>query len=135
MKILLVDDDEQVREAIVYALMDNLYVKADQIYQSWNGGQALRIYDKHGPFDIVLTDNQMPVMNGIQFCQKLVKEDVQPMAIIMVTGCDRCELDGLPRGVMHFNKRYPIADLIGMLKNVYRPWDKVEKRTPPRTQF
>ena len=82
-KVLVVDDDPHVINKIVDILseLDENYI----FYQSNNGELAFQIADKYMP-DIILTDWDMPVMNGIEFITKLSQnEKTKDIPIVMVT--------------------------------------------------
>jgi DNA-binding response OmpR family regulator len=82
-KVLVVDDDPHVINRIVDILseLDENYI----FYQSNNGELAFQIADKYMP-DIILTDWDMPVMNGIEFISKLSQnEKTKDIPIVMVT--------------------------------------------------
>jgi signal transduction histidine kinase/DNA-binding response OmpR family regulator len=68
--ILLVEDEEMVRELACYALMDRGY----QVLEAGNGQQALQIAQQHnGPIHLLLTDVVMPGgVSGRQLAETLV---------------------------------------------------------------
>lgn len=77
---IIVDDDETSR-AVLSALVDknsrlNLLGVAD------NGRQALRLTKKHHP-DLIFLDISMPVMNGFEFLDELIRHN--RLKIILVT--------------------------------------------------
>ena len=63
MKILLVDDDQKIRSLTRAVLTQKL--KAD-IFEAENGSEGLSLLQKI-KFDIIILDNEMPVMNGYEF--------------------------------------------------------------------
>lgn len=82
-KILLVDDHEMIRDAIKF------YFKNDPDYEiveeAENGIEALKILESK-PIDILLTDINMPQMNGIELME-MVKEkhkDIKVLVLSMV---------------------------------------------------
>jgi CheY-like chemotaxis protein len=116
MRVLVADDDEDVRQAIIDLATDCLGLKPEDIQKCWNGAQALHAYRRRGPFDLVITDNEMPVMKGVDFCRELVKLEEQPKAIIMITGSSRSDLKGLPEQVQLFTKGRPLEELQSIIK-------------------
>ena len=118
MRVLVVDDDEDVRQVIIDLATRCLDLKPEDIQKCWNGAQALHAYRRLGLFDLVLTDNEMPVMRGIDFCKELVKLEEQPKAIIMITGSSRSDLKGLPEQVQLFTKGRPLEELVTIFKKV-----------------
>lgn len=76
-KILYVEDDEIAREnGIEY--LENYF---DIIYDASNGLEALALYDKHKP-DIIITDIEMPKLNGLEFVQRIREKDDTTQIII-----------------------------------------------------
>jgi DNA-binding response OmpR family regulator len=63
-RLLLVDDDEDLRISLAEALEESGYV----VIQAANGQKALELLEAERP-DLVLLDLLMPVLNGWQFCQ------------------------------------------------------------------
>jgi len=82
MKVLIVDDNEKVREVV----RDYLPVNADEIFECADGGAALALYRKHLP-DWVLMDWEMPEMNGITAIREIIAEFPEAN-ICMVTAFD-----------------------------------------------
>jgi signal transduction histidine kinase len=79
-KILLVDDEEDIREVVHLSLADMGY----QVLEAEDGDEALRIFQKVQP-PIVLTDIKMPNMDGIELLQKIKRENPET-EVIMITG-------------------------------------------------
>ena len=64
--ILLVDDEEDIREVLSMSLTDIGY----HVFEAQNGKEALRIFKEINP-PIVLTDIKMPGIDGIELLQKI----------------------------------------------------------------
>ena len=79
-KLLLVDDEKDIRDVLNLALSDMGY----EVFEAENGAEALRIFKEVSP-PIVLTDIKMPRMDGIELLQK-VKRDNPEAEVIMITG-------------------------------------------------
>ena len=79
-KILIVDDEEDVRDVIAIALSDMGY----EVYTAGNGEEALLSYKAVRP-PIVLTDIKMPGMDGIELLRKIKRENPDA-EVIMATG-------------------------------------------------
>jgi DNA-binding response OmpR family regulator/DNA-binding CsgD family transcriptional regulator len=84
-KILIVDDEPAALESIV-----NCYIESREpfeLFQALNGETAFQVVQKVVP-DLVLTDWEMPVMDGLQLIGKLrATEAFCDSPVIMVTGC------------------------------------------------
>ena len=78
--ILIVDDDEMIREYIKELLLFNDY----KVTQAENGKQGLKQVYEDKP-DLVITDIVMPEMEGISFIQELHAYN-KNMPIIAMTG-------------------------------------------------
>ena len=79
-RILVVDDDAQVRELICAILAAYGY----DIAEASNGKTAVRMYHEQ-PFDLVITDLVMPDMEGIELIGELRKID-QNVKVIAISG-------------------------------------------------
>ncbi len=78
--ILLVDDEEDIRDVLSISLEDRGY----RIYTAENGQTALDLYDRIKP-TIVITDIKMPGLDGIELLRKL-KQRNPDIEVIMITG-------------------------------------------------
>jgi two-component system response regulator VanR len=83
-KILYVEDDEIARENGVEYLQ-NFF---EQIYEASDAIKALQLYEKYQP-DIIITDIQMPKLNGLEFVKRIRKKDKKTQIIIITAFCDR----------------------------------------------
>ncbi|MBI9089316.1 MAG: response regulator [Desulfobacterium sp.] len=79
-EILLVDDEEDIRDVLAIALTDLGY----GVTMAENGQKAIKAFETR-PFSIVLTDIKMPVMDGIQLLKR-IKQLSPGTEIIMITG-------------------------------------------------
>ena len=59
-RILIVDDNEDIRDALI----DSLTLRGYHCEEADDGESALRCLDTEG-FDLVILDYWMPIMNGI----------------------------------------------------------------------
>ena len=91
-KILIVDDSQLIHN--MYKLILNRY-QGCRIIDAMNGLEALDILSGESDFDIILLDINMPVMNGIQFLEKLHGENLFPHIPIIVISTEGREEDTL----------------------------------------
>ena len=77
-KILVVDDEAMVREAISVLLEEKGY----EVRTANNGRAGVEAYADFAP-DLVLTDISMPDMEGIEFLQVLRKKEKSLPVIVM----------------------------------------------------
>lgn len=83
-KILYVEDDEITRENAVEYLQNFFEV----IYEASDAIKALQLYEKYKP-DIIITDIQMPKLNGLEFVQRIRQKDKKTQIIIITAFCDK----------------------------------------------
>jgi DNA-binding NarL/FixJ family response regulator len=100
-KILLVDDHPLVLEGLKGLLMHENAIEI--VATAYNGKQALEfIKAAHTPIDLVVSDIDMPEMNGIELCKELKKLNHPPQVLVlsvhtsstMVKGAIAAEADG-----------------------------------------
>ncbi len=108
MKILLVEDENIVRKTLVGILKDLEY----QVTAAEDGRSALEIAQK-GRFDVLLTDNQMPYMTGLELVHELRKQEICPEKVIMMSAD---EIDKLPKNVFFLKKTFKLIQLEELLK-------------------
>lgn len=82
MKILVVDDDEAVRESLRRSLTFNGY----SVVLAENGEQALNIINQQ-QLDGMILDVMMPQIDGLQVCREL-RNRGDDMPILMLTARD-----------------------------------------------
>jgi putative two-component system response regulator len=81
MKVLIVDDEKLSRKTLVYYIQKLGY----EVLQAENGEQGLRIWKEESP-RIVLTDWNMPVMDGAELCRGIRNADGDDYTyLIMIT--------------------------------------------------
>jgi two-component system response regulator FlrC len=82
MKILVVEDDPNLREAIV----DSLMLKGHQVLDVCNGIEAVKVITK-ASLDLVLSDINMPEMDGLQLLAHVKKHQPWlPMVLMTAYG-------------------------------------------------
>ena len=76
--ILVAEDDVLLREELV----DYISIFIDTIYQANDGIEALAMYEAYTP-DILFTDINMPLLNGLDLIEKIRKTDKEIEIIII----------------------------------------------------
>lgn len=90
-RVLVVDDDEGIRELIAMALSDEGY----GVQTACHGAEALDLIDLAPP-DLILLDMRMPVMDGWEFV-RLYRQSSGPQAPIVALTAGRDALNGAAR--------------------------------------
>lgn len=86
MRILVVDDDMTV-------LMESgwfLHNAGHAVCKAHGGKEALHTFEQRGPFDVVLTDYDMPDMNGVDLCFA-IRKLTPTQRIVINTGSNTLE--------------------------------------------
>lgn len=81
-KILVIDDSESIREIISVGLKNTGY----DVIKGTNGQEGLQILEKHHNIKLILTDLNMPVMDGISLVREIRKTEKHKYTpIILIT--------------------------------------------------
>ncbi len=84
-KVLIVDDSEMVRNFHSYILRDAGF----EVRTAGDGAEALEVFLQEG-FDLIITDINMPNMDGLTFIRK-VREIDQRVPIIIISTQDEAQ--------------------------------------------
>jgi len=79
--VVYAEDDEFVRSAIAHYLQR----RVKEVREAENGEEGLALTRKYNP-DIVITDLEMPIMNGMEMIKKIREEFGPNKPIIIITG-------------------------------------------------
>ncbi|MEM5532595.1 diguanylate cyclase [Pseudoalteromonas arctica] len=91
-KVLVVDDSKSTRRYICSLLVRHKY----QIIEAQDGQEALKMLENSPDISVIITDNEMPNMNGDELCseiRRLYSNDEK--AIIGISGSDSLGLSSL----------------------------------------
>lgn len=101
MKLLLVEDEKQLSEALSQILINNKN-SVDAVYDGENGLE----YALTGIYDVIILDIMLPKLNGLEVLKKLRKENISTPILLLtakdsvddkVTGLDLGADDYLPK--------------------------------------
>ena len=86
MRILLVDDDSDLREALAELLVDEGF----QVTQAANGQVALESLEEERP-DLIVLDYMMPVMSGPEFrTQQRARPSIAGIPVLLLSAAKDC---------------------------------------------
>lgn len=88
--ILIVDDSAIVRSVIKRAIVLS-GVDSGEIYEAANGKEAIETLDSVW-VDIIFTDINMPVMNGVEMIETLVQRGTVKETPVVIVSTDRSEV-------------------------------------------
>lgn len=83
MKILLVEDDEQLTEALVEILTDKQYYTVDAVQDGETGWDFIEA----DAYDLIILDIMLPRLDGISLCQRL-RQTGNKTPVLMLTARD-----------------------------------------------
>lgn len=120
--IMIVDDERSVREGIKRFLsgQEGLF---DEVYGASNGAEAMEILKEKEP-QIVLTDINMPYMDGLEFIETLKKQKTDIQTIVL-SGYDEFSYAqrAMRNGVEHYLlkpvNRKELLELLNQMKEEY----------------
>lgn len=119
MQILVVDDQPLIRSIHSKMLTDAGY----KLQTAKDGKEGLEIYRKHknenNPFDMIMTDEEMPQMTGVQMSEIIFKEE-PGIPIAMISSVEDMELMErlMKMGITFFRKPLRKHDLYPFLENI-----------------
>jgi two-component system chemotaxis response regulator CheY len=83
-RVLIVDDSSVMRK-IVGRSLRQAGMEIQQVLEASNGSEALTVAREH-PLDLILTDINMPMMDGLEFVRHLRGiETAQDVPVVMIT--------------------------------------------------
>lgn len=93
MRILLIDDDRSLREVLHEALK----LIGHQVRSSASGVEALALLRNEGLPELILLDQMMPEMSGIEFLAQIEKDSkLRNIPVVLMTGLNHVQSGTLP---------------------------------------
>ncbi len=83
MQVLVVDDDQLAGEMITAVLED----LGHQVFQAENALHAMELLNQQAAIELIVSDLNMPLMNGIEFFRELNEQGLN-LPFILLSGDD-----------------------------------------------
>ena len=117
MRILLVEDEKQLSEALQQILIKNKYT-VDAVY---NGDEGLE-YDLTGVYDVIILDIMLPKLNGIEILKMIRKRKIStPVILLTAKSSVEDKILGLDSGADDYlPKPFSIDELLARLRALTR---------------
>jgi CheY-like chemotaxis protein len=100
-KILIAEDEKDIRELIAYSLTN---MGGFQVVQAKNGVEAVEVAQAEIP-DLILMDVRMPKMTGVEACARLKEipetRDI-PVVFLSAMGQDKEVQSGIEAGAIEY---------------------------------
>lgn len=123
-KILLVDDEEDLREALSEQLV---MTEEFDVFEAGNGQEAL-VKVKEGLYDLIILDVGLPDTDGRELCRVMRKQGIK-CPILMLTGhdTDSDTILGLDAGANDYvTKPFKLPVLLARLRSQLRQHEQSE---------
>lgn len=123
-KILIVEDEANIRELISYNLINNNY----KVLEAEDGLQGLEMSIKEKP-DLILLDLMLPGMNGLDICKDLRERGSKiPIIILTAKNEDIDKVMGLEFGADDYmTKPFSVHELMARIKAVLRRSEQINE--------
>jgi len=115
-KILVVEDEENILEAIKYALTKEGY----EVYTAVDGEEALQLSQSVNP-DLVVLDVMLPKLDGFEVCRIIRKDFDIPIFILSAKSEEIDRVVGLEIGADDYiTKPFSMRELVVRIRNAMR---------------
>jgi YesN/AraC family two-component response regulator len=109
--VLVVEDEALIRMGITEFLEDAGFV----VRESDDGRAALASLGVHRDVDVVITDIDLPKMDGLKLVEE-VRRRYPSVQVVLVSGKTYLRAHALPAGVPFFEKPVSESDLVKFLR-------------------
>lgn len=116
-KILIVENNDTLRELLKITLKSCEYV----VETACDGLTGLQKLEKK-PYDLLITDNQMPNMNGLELIEEICRREIN-IRILMISGRFTRDIvkRAKERGVLEcLEKPFPFRRIIGTVEKALK---------------
>lgn len=125
-KILVVDDEPQITRVLKRGLQAHRY----DVRVAPDGETALDTIRDFAP-DLVITDLQMPEMDGLALCREIRKSSDIPIIVLSVKGEERTKVEALDAGADDYvTKPFGIDELLARVRASLRRAPSTPKEEP-----
>ena len=123
-RILLVDDEPSIIKGLKFSLEQDGY----ETVCAYDGGEAIARFEEGG-IDLILLDVMLPVMDGIEVCQRIRENSDVPIIMLTAKGEDMDKILGLEYGADDYmTKPFNILEVKARIKTIMRrTGGKIEK--------
>ncbi len=127
-KILIVDDDPDIREVVAILLGSEGY----QVIQAENGGTAVELVYSDRTIDLVILDIMMPGVNGIEACEMIRQKSTVPVLFLTAKSQEQDKVDAYTLGGDDYLvKPFSQTELLMKVKSLLRRYKEYQKSVVP----
>jgi two-component system, OmpR family, KDP operon response regulator KdpE len=121
-KILVVDDESQITRVLRHILNAHGYA----VRSADDGWSALELFRDWHP-DLVITDLNMPEMDGLELCEEIRKVSQVPIIVLSVKGDESTKVGALDAGADDYvTKPFGTEELLARVRATLRRAPEVE---------
>jgi len=119
--ILIVDDDNRIRELVKEYLNENGF-----IVSTGNSSEEAKIKLSYFKFDLIVLDVMMPGQNGFELTKELKKNSEIPILLLTAKGEVESRIEGLELGADDYlGKPFEPKELLLRIKNIIKNNNKI----------
>tara|TARA_B110000971_G_scaffold208075_1_gene232895 strand:- start:256 stop:933 length:678 start_codon:yes stop_codon:yes gene_type:complete len=120
--ILVVDDDDRIRELVKEYLSDNEFVVS-----TGNSSEEAKIKLGYFKFDLIVLDVMMPGQNGFELTKEIKKNSNVPIILLTAKGEVESRIQGLELGADDYlGKPFEPKELLLRIKNIVKKSKKID---------
>ena len=120
--ILVVDDDDRIRELLKEYLDDNGF-----IVSTGNSAEEAKIRLQYFKFDLIVLDVMMPGQSGFELTQEIKKKSNVPIILLTAKGEVENRIHGLELGADDYlGKPFEPKELLLRIKNIIKKSKKID---------
>lgn len=128
-KILIVDDDPDIREVLSILLGSEGYI----VGMAENGQDAVDMIDDDDSFDLVIMDIMMPGMSGVEACAKIREKSKVPVMFLTAKSQDQDKVSAYTEGGDDYLvKPFSQTELLMKVKSLLRRYREYQIRPAAR---
>lgn len=124
--LLLVEDNEDLMKVMTHSLSHDY-----RVYQATNGQEAIEQLERVKDIRIVISDVMMPVMNGIELCHYMKKQDewlYVPIILLTAKNSESDIIEGYEAGADDYiTKPFQLTLLLAKIKSLLRNKERLFK--------
>lgn len=115
-RVLVVEDEQSLREPLVYLLQKEGY----DVVEAEDGHRAVQIFNEYGA-DLILLDLMLPGLSGNEVCRTIRQDSQVPIIMLTAKEAEIDKVVGLEIGADDYvTKPYSTRELLARMKAVLR---------------
>lgn len=123
-KVLIVDDEPQIRKILTISLVSEYY----EIIEAYNGNEAIRLAAIRNP-GIIILDLGLPDIDGLAVIKEIREFSKCPIIVLSVRSDEKDKIQALDLGANDYvTKPFNIRELMARMRSALR--DRIHTDTP-----